>query len=93
MLGTMTKQLPNSFYGKMEGQLMGALDYHPRIFDAIVAGNAKTARALMSEHIISGGDILVAHLEEEGIWGGEHRRTRGAGRAAFLETAPGRARL
>lgn len=68
MLGTMTKQLPNSFYGKMEGQVIGALDYHPRIFDAVVAGEAETARAVMSEHIISGGDMLVAHLEEQGIW-------------------------
>lgn len=68
LLGTMTKQLPNSFYGKMEGQLMGALDYHPRIFTAILEGNAKIARAVMSEHIVRGGEVLVAHLEEKGIW-------------------------
>ena len=92
MLGTMTKQLPNSFYGKMEGQLMGALDYHPRIFDAIVAGNAKTARALMSEHIISGGDILVAHLEEQGIWGGEADEPE-APVVLFSRSGTGRARL
>ena len=68
MLGTMTKQLPNSFYGKMESQVNGTLDYHPRIFDAVVAGDADAARSLMSEHIVSGGDILVEHLEEQGIW-------------------------
>lgn len=68
LLGTMTRQLPNRFYGQMEGQVKGTLDCHPRIFEAIVAGDAETARELMFTHIIQGGELLVEHLEDQGIW-------------------------
>lgn len=68
LLGTMAKQLPNRFYGMMEGQIRGALDYHPRILAAIKARDPDAARALMSEHIVSGGELLVQRLEEQGIW-------------------------
>jgi len=68
LLGTLTKQLPNSFYGQMEGQVKGTLDYHPRIFEAIMKGDEETARSVMFEHIAQGGELLVEHLEEQGIW-------------------------
>ena len=68
MLGTMTKQLPNRFYGMMEGQIKGTLDYHPKIRDAIKSRKPKVARTLMFEHIVSGGELLVQHLEQQGIW-------------------------
>jgi DNA-binding GntR family transcriptional regulator len=75
LLGTLTKQLPNSFYGQMEGQVKGTLDYHPRIFDALVAGDAAQARSLMSDHIIQGGEKLVEYLEHRGIWSDEDDQT------------------
>lgn len=68
MLGTMTKQLPNRFYGMIEGQVKGALDYHPRILAAIRARDPETARREMQEHIVRGGEYLVNHLENQGIW-------------------------
>ena len=85
MLGTMTKQLPNSFYGKMEGQLMGALDYHPRIFDAIVAGKAKSRPRLDERAYRQRRRHTGCPSGRRGHLGRRGRRTRGAGRAVFLE--------
>jgi len=77
LLGGMTKQLPNSLYGKMEGQIKGSLNYHPRIYRALKVRDVEAARTLMHKHIVSGGEILVKHLEELAIWqdsGGAPRR-------------------
>lgn len=71
LLGGMTKQLPNRFYGMIEGQVAGTLDYHPRILAALKARDAETARSLMAEHLVSGGELLVQRLEEQGVWAGE----------------------
>ena len=81
LLGTMTKQLPNTFYGKIEGRVQSSLDDHPSIFEAIVAGDDETARDLMREHIVAGGDVLVAYLQEQGLWsdaGGAGKLARAA---------------
>ncbi|WP_243058159.1 GntR family transcriptional regulator [Nocardioides sp. SR21] len=37
--------------------------FHQLIRDAIVAGDASRASALMREHVLQGRDVLVAHLE------------------------------
>ena len=70
MLGAMTKQVPNRLYGMIEGQVTGAIHYHRRIAEAIIADDAETARGLMVEHMIDGGEILVRHLDAQGIWAG-----------------------
>jgi DNA-binding GntR family transcriptional regulator len=68
LLGGMTKQLPNRFYGMMESQVEGTLDYHPRILAALKAHKPDAARALMSEHLVKGGEFLVEGLEGKGVW-------------------------
>lgn len=68
LLGLMTKQLPNQFYGLVEEQVHGALDYHSLIYRAIRARDAEEARRLMTEHLTSGGEILVKYLEGQGVW-------------------------
>lgn len=68
LLGTMTKQLPNRFYGAVEGQVQGACDYHSRILEAMKRRDVEEARRLMTEHIEDGGNMLVEHLETQGIW-------------------------
>jgi len=74
----MTKQLPNQFYGKIEGQIEGSLDYHPRILEAIRGRDAEAARAQMVEHIVSGGDALVQYLEDQGLWAEDRESDAGA---------------
>lgn len=68
LLGTMTKQLPNRFYGMVEGQVKGAVDYHGLILDALKSRDAETARRLMQEHLMVGGEMLIGYLEQQGIW-------------------------
>jgi DNA-binding GntR family transcriptional regulator len=38
--------------------------FHQMIRDAIAAGNGQRAASLMSEHVLMGRDVLVAHLDE-----------------------------
>lgn len=68
LLGRLTKQLPNRFYVSIEGQLQGAVEYHPMIIEAIRVKDANTVRSLMYEHIISGAEHLIAMLERQGMW-------------------------
>lgn len=69
LLGSLTKQLPNRFYTSIEGQLQGAVEYHPMILNAIRARDAESVRSLMYRHILSGAEHLIGMLERQGIWG------------------------
>lgn len=68
LLGSLTKQLPNRFYASIEGQLQGAVDYHPIIMDAIRVKDAEAVGRLMHRHIISGAEHLIDMLERQGLW-------------------------
>lgn len=69
LLGSLTKQLPNRFYASIEGQLQGAVEYHPMIMNAIRVNDAESVRSLMHRHILSGAEHLIEMLERQGIWG------------------------
>ena len=68
LLGGLTKQLPNRFYASIEGQLQGAVEYHPIIMNAIRMKDAEAVRSLMYRHIISGAEHLIEMLERHGTW-------------------------
>jgi len=68
LLGSLTKQLPNRFYASIEGQLQGAVEYHPIIMNAIRMKDAEAVRSLMYRHIISGAEHLIEMLERHGTW-------------------------
>ncbi|WP_240975348.1 GntR family transcriptional regulator [Paraburkholderia aromaticivorans] len=65
LLGNLTRQLPNWFYASIEGQLQGAVDYHPIIVNAIRVHDAESARSLMFRHILSGGEHMVATFDRQ----------------------------
>ena len=69
LMGNLTKQLPNRFYASIEGQLQGAVEYHPMIMNAIRVNDAESVRSLMNRHILSGAEHLIEMLERQGIWG------------------------
>ena len=69
LLGSLTKQLPNRFYASIEGQLQGAVEYHPIIMNAIRVKDSEAVRSLMHRHILSGAEHLIEMLERQGIWG------------------------
>lgn len=68
MLGTMVRQLPNHFYGMIEGQVSDSVVYHAQIVEALGDRDADRAARLMQEHIAAGGEHLIAHLEAQGVW-------------------------
>lgn len=67
-LGSLIKQLPNRFYASIEGQLEGAVSYHPIILQAMRVQDAGAVRSLMFHHLVSGADHLIAMLERQGGW-------------------------
>jgi DNA-binding GntR family transcriptional regulator len=87
LMGSLARQLPNRFYTSVEGQLNGALQYHPIIIDAIRVKDADSVRSLMHRHIISGAEYLAAMLERQGVWG-----TDAADRPAKAVRAKGKPR-
>jgi DNA-binding GntR family transcriptional regulator len=68
LLGSLTRQLPNRFYAEIEGQLEGALAYHPIIMEALRVQDSEAVRSLMHRHIASGAEHLIAMLEKQGTW-------------------------
>ena len=68
LLSRLTKQLPNRFYASIEGQLQGAVEYHPIIIEAIRVRDANSVRSLMHRHITSGAEHLTTMLERQGMW-------------------------
>lgn len=73
LLGTLVKHLPNRFYATIEGQVEGTRENHPRLLEALRKHDAEEARAIMTTHILEGGDNLIASLEADGLWrNGKH---------------------
>ncbi|MDO5680537.1 MAG: GntR family transcriptional regulator [Pelistega sp.] len=68
LLGNVAKQLPNKFYGTIEGQGDDSVKYHPIILDAMKMRDAEAVRTLMFRHIMSGADRLINALDAEGVW-------------------------
>lgn len=87
LLGSLTKQLPNRFYASIEGQLQGAVEYHPIIMNAIRVKDAEAVRSLMYRHIISGAEHLIEMLERHGTWGESPETSNGVAAAAAPRAA------
>jgi DNA-binding GntR family transcriptional regulator len=68
LLGTLTKQLPNEFYARIEGQLKGAVEYHPIIIHSLQVRDPGAVRSLMFRHIVAGGEHLIDSLSRQGVW-------------------------
>ncbi|MGM7648432.1 GntR family transcriptional regulator [Nocardia sp. JW2] len=75
LLRSIVKQLPNRFYGNIEGHANESLDFHPAILEALQKRRAKTASSLMRDHIMSGADELIAMLEKQGMWSTPEKST------------------
>lgn len=68
LLGTLTRQLPLRFYAQIDGQIGNALEYHRLIQKTFQLRDASTAAALMHQHLIAGGELLVRMLDRQGLW-------------------------
>jgi len=93
LLGKLTKQLANTFYASVDGQLKDAVEYHPIILNAIRVRDLDAARSLMFRHVMRGGELLMAMLERQGMWsGGAKAQTpaKGSGSRARRRSRPKR---
>ncbi len=68
LMGKIVAYLPNRFYALIDGQVQSTLHAHPAILEALQNGDARSARAQMRDHILSGADRLIADLEARGLW-------------------------
>ena len=91
LLGSLTKQLPHRFYASIEGQLLGALEYHPIIMNAIRMKDSEAVRSLMHRHILSGAEHLIEMLERQGLWGAAAAEELAPPKAKAPGKAPGKA--
>lgn len=65
LMGSLTKQLSNSFYTDIEGQVQDSVHYHPMIAKAMRLRDKNTVRAMMFQHIFNGGPHLIEMLERQ----------------------------
>jgi DNA-binding GntR family transcriptional regulator len=68
LMGTTVAYLPNRFYATIDAQVQSTLHAHPAILEALQRGNARSAGAQMRDHILSGGESLIADLASRGVW-------------------------
>lgn len=64
LLGSVVKQLPNSFYATIEGMVANSQDVHPQILDALRGHQVRKARSLMEQHILERAEHLARMLDE-----------------------------
>lgn len=62
LLGSVVKQLPNSFYGRIEGKTTTASHDHAEILEAIASGDEELSRSLMRQHLMKSAENLIKEL-------------------------------
>lgn len=68
LLGTVTQYVPAGLYGELANWPVRAMADHAAILDALRAEHAQAASAAMHSHIVHIGEMLIGHLEKEGLW-------------------------
>jgi DNA-binding GntR family transcriptional regulator len=68
LLGTVAQYVPAGIYGEITNWATGALADHKAILDALHAEHSQAASAAMHSHIVHIGEVLIEHLEQEGVW-------------------------
>jgi DNA-binding GntR family transcriptional regulator len=68
LLGTVVRYLPRRYYAAIPGWLDASVRDHDAIIDALRSHAPERARHSMTGHVQHAGDLLVAHLEQQGFW-------------------------
>lgn len=61
-ISLMSRYVPREFYGSITGWPETTIHDHQQLVDAICAGAADEARALMESHIMTAGELLATYL-------------------------------
>jgi DNA-binding GntR family transcriptional regulator len=67
-LGVVVRYVPRVFYSRIPGWHLASLRDHEAVIEALRNRDAEAARQAMTRHISHAGELLVAHLENEGVW-------------------------
>lgn len=71
LLGSIVRQLPNTFYAAIDGQVDATRREHPAILDAIKSGDVRESRKRMEKHLSDEAHRLIDLLSQRGIWSDE----------------------
>jgi DNA-binding GntR family transcriptional regulator len=67
-LSSVTRYVPRGLYGRLPDWPDTAIHDHERILGAVAEGDRQAAGSAMRVHIVRAGDLLIAHLERQGLW-------------------------
>ncbi|WP_146087349.1 GntR family transcriptional regulator [Thermomonospora echinospora] len=67
-LGSVARYVPRGLYGRLPDWPRTALDDHERVLAALRKADPDEARTAMRTHIVRAGELLIAHLERQGLW-------------------------
>ncbi|MFP3967085.1 GntR family transcriptional regulator [Actinomadura fulvescens] len=67
-LGSVARYVPRGLYGRLTDWPAVALRDHDRIMTALSLHDPEAASEAMRAHITQAGELLIAHLERQGLW-------------------------
>jgi DNA-binding GntR family transcriptional regulator len=67
-LGSVSRYVPRGLYGRLPDWPAAAERDHLRILEALRSGDPHAASGAMRLHIMRAGELLIAHLERQGMW-------------------------
>lgn len=68
VLGAVTRYFPSGFYARIPGWAEASALGHTAILEAFRRRDAAGAGAATRMHVIKAGELLLAHLERQGLW-------------------------
>jgi DNA-binding GntR family transcriptional regulator len=68
LLGIVVKNVPRTLYAAISGWPEASLRDHGAIIESIQKKKPDSARKAMEAHIKHAGDLLIAHLRNQGFW-------------------------
>lgn len=67
-LGAVSRYVPRGLYGRIPEWPGSCVGEHQRILEALRRGNRHAASGAMRMHITVAGELLLKHLERQGLW-------------------------
>jgi DNA-binding GntR family transcriptional regulator len=67
-LGAVSRYVPRGLYGRIPDWPGSCVREHQRILDALRRGNRHAASGAMRMHITVAGELLLKHLQRQGLW-------------------------
>ncbi|REE98088.1 GntR family transcriptional regulator [Thermomonospora umbrina] len=67
-LSSVARYVPRGLYGRLPEWPRTALDDHEHVLAALRDADPTKAGAAMRVHVVRAGELLIAHLERQGLW-------------------------